>query len=152
MGVNMKGQDAMEYLMTYGWAILIVILVAGILFALGVFSPCMYDETIDCPEVFATITWIEKQECIEWEVDQSKFTRGQLIILKKYWPGLLSEEFKNQTNLTYVDVLVPSELSGGRGFITIYNGTPFFDTFSYTDFDEENCIKWDDFIIKGGDI
>lgn len=34
-----KGQAAMEYLMTYGWAILIVIIVAAALFALGVFNP-----------------------------------------------------------------------------------------------------------------
>ncbi len=32
----------MEYLMTYGWAILIVIIVAAALFALGVFSPSTY--------------------------------------------------------------------------------------------------------------
>ncbi len=32
----------MEYLMTYGWAILIVIIVAAALFALGVFNPSTY--------------------------------------------------------------------------------------------------------------
>jgi hypothetical protein len=37
-----KAQSAMEYLMTYGWAILIVIIVAAALFALGVFSPSTY--------------------------------------------------------------------------------------------------------------
>jgi hypothetical protein len=37
-----KGQSAMEYLMTYGWAILIVIIVAAALYALGVFNPGMY--------------------------------------------------------------------------------------------------------------
>jgi hypothetical protein len=45
----MKGQAAMEYLMTYGWAILIVIAVVAALYAMGVFriggapvacSPC----------------------------------------------------------------------------------------------------------------
>lgn len=44
-----KGQAAMEYLMTYGWAILIVIVVVAALYAMGVFriggapigcSPC----------------------------------------------------------------------------------------------------------------
>jgi hypothetical protein len=34
-----KGQSAMEYLMTYGWAILIVVIVAIALTALGVFTP-----------------------------------------------------------------------------------------------------------------
>lgn len=34
-----KGQTAMEYLMTYGWAILIILIVAGVLAYYGVFSP-----------------------------------------------------------------------------------------------------------------
>ena len=34
-----KGQTAMEYLMTYGWAILIIVVVGAVLFAYGVFSP-----------------------------------------------------------------------------------------------------------------
>ena len=35
---NPKAQSAMEYLMTYGWAILIIAVVLGALFSLGVFS------------------------------------------------------------------------------------------------------------------
>jgi hypothetical protein len=34
-----KLQSAMEYLMTYGWAILILAIVASVLFAIGAFSP-----------------------------------------------------------------------------------------------------------------
>jgi hypothetical protein len=34
-----KAQTALEYLMTYGWAILIIIIVGAALYALGVFSP-----------------------------------------------------------------------------------------------------------------
>ena len=33
-----KGQTAMEYLMTYGWAILIIMIVVAVLFYLGVFN------------------------------------------------------------------------------------------------------------------
>jgi hypothetical protein len=33
-----KGQTAMEYLMTYGWAILIIIVVVAALYGMGVFS------------------------------------------------------------------------------------------------------------------
>ncbi len=36
---SQKGQAAMENLMTYGWAILIVVVVAGVLAYYGVFSP-----------------------------------------------------------------------------------------------------------------
>jgi hypothetical protein len=44
--MNMKkAQSAMEYLMTYGWAILIVIIVAAALFALGVFNPATYTQS-----------------------------------------------------------------------------------------------------------
>ncbi len=35
---NQRAQSAMEYLMTYGWAILIIAVVLGALFALGVFN------------------------------------------------------------------------------------------------------------------
>ena len=35
---NSKAQSAMEYLMTYGWAILIISIVLAALFALGIFS------------------------------------------------------------------------------------------------------------------
>ena len=35
---KIKAQSAMEYLMTYGWAILIIAVVLGALFSLGVFS------------------------------------------------------------------------------------------------------------------
>jgi len=36
---NKKGQAAMEFLMTYGWAILAAIIAIGVLAAFGVFSP-----------------------------------------------------------------------------------------------------------------
>jgi hypothetical protein len=35
---NYRAQSAMEYLMTYGWAILIIAVVISVLFALGVFN------------------------------------------------------------------------------------------------------------------
>lgn len=38
-GLNEHGQAAMEYLMTYGWAILVIVIVLGALLYLGVFNP-----------------------------------------------------------------------------------------------------------------
>ncbi len=49
----MKAQSAMEYLMTYGWAILIVIIVAAALYALGIFNPATYTGRI--PTGFTTL-------------------------------------------------------------------------------------------------
>ena len=48
-----KGQTAMEYLMTYGWAILIIMVVLAVLFYLGVLSPqvpsqCTFPAGITC--------------------------------------------------------------------------------------------------------
>lgn len=37
-----KAQSAMEYLLTYGWAILIIVVVLGALYALGVFNPANF--------------------------------------------------------------------------------------------------------------
>ena len=40
-----KGQAAMEFLMTYGWAILAAVIVIGVLAYFGVFSPSKYVPT-----------------------------------------------------------------------------------------------------------
>ena len=39
-----KGQGAMEYLMTYGWALLVIVIVGAALFALGVLNPATYQQ------------------------------------------------------------------------------------------------------------
>ena len=39
MHLDRKTQSALEYLMTYGWAILIIVIVAAVLYSLGIFSP-----------------------------------------------------------------------------------------------------------------
>ncbi len=35
----MKGQAAIEYLMTYGWAMLVLVIIAGLIYSSGIFSP-----------------------------------------------------------------------------------------------------------------
>ena len=37
-----KGQGALEYLMTYGWALLIIVVVGAALYALGILNPASY--------------------------------------------------------------------------------------------------------------
>ncbi len=39
MSLTHKSQSALEYMMTYGWAILIIVIVAGVLYSFGVFNP-----------------------------------------------------------------------------------------------------------------
>ncbi len=40
-----KGQGALEYLMTYGWALLIIVVVGAALYALGVLNPSTYTQS-----------------------------------------------------------------------------------------------------------
>ena len=54
-----KAQAAMEFLMTYGWAILVVLIVLAALFYLGIFTPstpnvCIASAPITCPDVRLT--------------------------------------------------------------------------------------------------
>ena len=56
---NKKSQVAMEFLMTYGWAILIVLIVLAALFFLGVFNPrianaCLATVPFVCSDVKLT--------------------------------------------------------------------------------------------------
>jgi hypothetical protein len=52
---NKKGQAAMEFLMTYGWAILVVLIALGALFYLGVFNP----KTTNTGSVAAPFSYID---------------------------------------------------------------------------------------------
>ncbi len=58
--MKLKAQSAMEYLMTYGWAILIVIIVAAALYALGIFNPATFtgQRTTGFPNIGAPSDWI----------------------------------------------------------------------------------------------
>ena len=39
MSLPRRSQSALEYMMTYGWAILIIVIVAVILYSMGIFNP-----------------------------------------------------------------------------------------------------------------
>lgn len=52
-----KGQSAMEYLMTYGWAILIVIVVVAALYALGVFQ--VGGRGVICSPCFSSFAFVD---------------------------------------------------------------------------------------------
>ncbi len=61
---NKKAQAAMEFLMTYGWAILIVLIALAALFFLGVFNPrttntCLVSAPFTCTDVKLTGTTLD---------------------------------------------------------------------------------------------
>ncbi len=37
-----RGQSALEYLVTYGWAILVIVIIAGLLWYFGIFNPSRF--------------------------------------------------------------------------------------------------------------
>ncbi|MGC8669710.1 MAG: hypothetical protein ACP5TL_00980 [Candidatus Micrarchaeia archaeon] len=56
---NLKLQSAMEYLMTYGWAILIISITLGAIYMMGLFSPnsyvtstCLFSSDFSCLNYF----------------------------------------------------------------------------------------------------
>jgi len=53
-----KGQAALEYLVTYGWAVLAIVIIAAVLWYLGVFNPAKY-QTGKQSGGFATLTVID---------------------------------------------------------------------------------------------
>jgi hypothetical protein len=54
--MKVKGQTAMEYLMTYGWAILIVIVVVAALYSMGVFT---LKGGVPCSPCFSYFAYID---------------------------------------------------------------------------------------------
>jgi len=56
--MNKKGQAALEFLMTYGWAILILVIVIAALFAMNVFNPGAFvGETASGFASFSVDSW-----------------------------------------------------------------------------------------------
>jgi uncharacterized protein (UPF0333 family) len=53
---KLKAQAAMEYLMTYGWAILIVIIVVAALWAMGVFTTT---SSVACSPCFSYFAFVD---------------------------------------------------------------------------------------------
>ena len=61
--MNKKGQAAMEFLMTYGWAILVVLIAIGALAYFGVLNPSRF--------LPSSCTLIPGLACTEFKVDDS---------------------------------------------------------------------------------
>ncbi len=65
MRTNNKGQAAMEFLMTYGWAILAAVIAIGVLAYFGVFSPGKYTtgSTVVNPPFYASAWNVKDSAC-----------------------------------------------------------------------------------------
>lgn len=67
-----KGQGAMEYLMTYGWALLVIIIVGAALFALGILNPATYQQR-RC-NGFQYFTYMDQKADDAFNVTNDEFT------------------------------------------------------------------------------
>ncbi|MDD5182461.1 MAG: hypothetical protein PHC66_04845 [Candidatus Nanoarchaeia archaeon] len=94
---NKKAQSALEYLLTYGWAILIVIIVGASLYALGVFNPGTFTGK--------RVTGFTQFQVIDHKLDDN----GEMTLMignrlgKAVEVGNVSFEYKNDVcyNATY---------------------------------------------------
>lgn len=85
--INKQGQAAMEFLMTYGWAILAAIIVIGVLASFGIFNQPLYHS----PESFCgshNLTFYEyypTKICIFIENDSIVSAREIIKINSKWY-------------------------------------------------------------------
>lgn len=107
-----KAQSAMEYLMTYGWAILIVIIVAAALYALGIFNPATYTGRI--PTGFTTLGAPD-----DWDVDSSGNVR---ILLNNRLSSQIEVYTITVSTTGATDTWNTSGCSGAGTYMTIAPG------------------------------
>jgi len=67
MNTKRKGQGALEYLITYGWAILIIVIIGGALFALGIFNPATWGSN-------RRATGFSSLQISDWKLNSSGLT------------------------------------------------------------------------------
>lgn len=132
------GQVTLEFLMTYGWAILIIMVVIAILFYLGVFTPTQYaPSTCQLPTGLSCFAYKISGSGI-LTLDLAQATGRQIRVT-----GIACTQEETPSVWTYSDVSIRS---GGRKTFTLpcydENGQPVTEEFyrgrlfiNYTDID-----------------
>jgi hypothetical protein len=151
---KIKSQAAMEYLMTYGWAILIIALALGVLYSLGIMNPKNFLPRAPPGSCFVfrpngpgTTDFVSLQG-----------TCGYLPMYVASFNGINSyveiplSTLNIQLPYTVVAWIYPSNLSGGRGVIQLFtnNGKIRFSLyFGYTDSEAATPNGYDRFLWGG---
>jgi hypothetical protein len=127
-----KGQAAMEFLMTYGWAILVVLAAIGALAYFGVLSPDKF-----LPDKCSTIAPFT---CTEWRFDKTGDTGGTAVMVFKQNTGYtLTNWTVNMTGTTTCNV-------GSN--VAVANGDAFTVTLPNCNFTSGSSKFKNDFIIS----
>jgi len=115
-----KGQAAMEYLMTYGWAILIVIVVVAALYAMGVFR--IGSAPVACSPCFSSFAYIDYASSV--------------LVIRSGSRQIIYLEISPATGLTpswtYGSAITPGTTLNVTGFTS---GQTYSLTLSYQDVD-----------------
>jgi len=117
--IKIKSQAAMEYLMTYGWAILIIALVLGVLYSLGIMNPKNFIPRSPPGSCFVfrpngpgTTDFISLQgTCgyLPMYVGSFNGVNG--------WIGIRSSSFNKKPTWTLSSWVLPYNIGGDTGFI-----------------------------------
>ncbi len=85
-----RGQGALEYLMTYGWAILIIVIIGGALYSLGVFNPSTWTSA-------KRATGFASFQLKDWKLTPSLTAGATLVLGNRYGEGLTITAFHFNT-------------------------------------------------------
>ncbi len=85
-----RGQGALEYLMTYGWMILIVVIIGGALYALGVLDPTTWTSA-------KRATGFASFQVKDWKLTPSGTSGATLVLGNRYGEGLTITAFHFNT-------------------------------------------------------
>jgi len=128
-----KGQTAMEYLMTYGWAILIIMVVLAVLFYLGVLNPGgLTPSQCTFPAGFTCVTYKLGATSGKLMLDLGQGTGKTIRITGVNCTQNTSADFSSNGVMTYGGA--PNNItiaSGGHAFVS--NNAPQWMNVSCTD-------------------
>ena len=97
-----RGQSALEYLVTYGWAILAIVIIGGVLWYFGIFSPSSFAGASSCAG-FAAFT------CQDYKVTGGAGVGDIVVVL---------------SNRVGATIIVDTLNASGTGALPNYPATP----------------------------
>ncbi|MEW5955922.1 MAG: hypothetical protein AB1626_05315, partial [Candidatus Micrarchaeota archaeon] len=93
-----RGQTALEYLVTYGWAILVIVIIAAILWYFGVFNPSKWTQEKQCGG-FSSL------QCMDFKVNSTGVL--QIKLGNKAGVGMTNVMINNGTTTTNASCTTP---------------------------------------------
>ena len=117
-----KGQGAKEYLMTYGWALLVIIIVGAALFALGVLNPATYQQK-RC-NGFQYFTYIDQHDTADQNVIHVRNSNNDISITaikvgsgtEDTSPTVSDSDIQEGDEFTITTNNVPSGVTAGTNY------------------------------------